>query len=66
MAVGNIEFPHMHAVAGIKLGTSCAGIKQTERDDLLLIEMAEGSTCAAVFTQNAFVPLQFILQERIR
>ena len=54
MAVGNIEFPYMHAVSGIKLGTACAGIKQTERDDLLLIEMAEGSTCAAVFTQNAF------------
>jgi glutamate N-acetyltransferase/amino-acid N-acetyltransferase len=43
----------MHAVAGIKLGTSCAGIKQAERDDLLLIEMAEGASCAAVFTQNA-------------
>jgi glutamate N-acetyltransferase/amino-acid N-acetyltransferase len=54
MAIGNIEFPHMHAVAGIKLGTSCAGIKQAERDDLLLIEMAEGASCAAVFTQNAF------------
>jgi glutamate N-acetyltransferase/amino-acid N-acetyltransferase len=38
----------------IKLGTSCAGIKQAERDDLLLIEMAEGASCAAVFTQNAF------------
>ena len=54
MAVGSIEFPHMHAVSGIKLGTTCAGIKQTKRDDLLLIEMAENSTCAAVFTQNAF------------
>ncbi|GFO71788.1 glutamate N-acetyltransferase/amino-acid N-acetyltransferase [Bathymodiolus japonicus methanotrophic gill symbiont] len=54
MAVGKCEFPHMHAVPGIKLGTACAGIKQTERDDLLLIEMAEGSMCAAVFTQNAF------------
>lgn len=54
MAVGSIEFPHMHAVSGIKLGTACAGIKQTERDDLLLIEMTENSTCAAVFTQNAF------------
>ena len=54
MAVGKCEFPQMHAVSGIKLGTACAGIKQTERDDLLLIEMAEGSTCAAVFTQNVF------------
>ena len=54
MAVGKCEFPQMYAVAGIKLGTACAGIKQTERDDLLLIEMAEDTTCAAVFTQNAF------------
>lgn len=54
MAVGSVEFPQMQAVSGIKLGTACAGIKQTERDDLLLIEMVEGSTCAAVFTQNAF------------
>ncbi|BCG62823.1 MAG: glutamate N-acetyltransferase/amino-acid N-acetyltransferase [Methyloprofundus sp.] len=54
MAVGECVFPQMHAVAGIKLGTACAGIKQTERDDLLLVEMAKGATCAAVFTQNAF------------
>lgn len=54
MAVGNIEFPHMYAVSGIKLGTACAGIKHTDRDDLLLIEMAKGAVCAAVFTQNVF------------
>ncbi len=54
MAVGESKFPQMHAVPGIKLGTACAGIKQTERDDLLLIEMATGATCAAVFTQNSF------------
>ncbi len=54
MAVGECKFPQMHAVAGIKLGTACAGIKQTEHDDLLLVEMAKGTTCAAVFTQNAF------------
>lgn len=54
MAVGSVEFPEMHPVPGIKLGTTCAGIKQTERDDLLLIEMLEGASCAAVFTQNAF------------
>jgi glutamate N-acetyltransferase/amino-acid N-acetyltransferase len=44
----------MHAVNGIKLGTCNAGIKQTVRDDILVIEMADGGTCAAVFTQNAF------------
>ncbi|MEI8571141.1 bifunctional glutamate N-acetyltransferase/amino-acid acetyltransferase ArgJ [Methylomonas sp. LW13] len=54
MAVGQIDFPTMHAVPGIKLGTCNAGIKQTVRDDILVIEMAEGGSCAAVFTQNAF------------
>jgi len=54
MAVGKVDFPEMNAVSGIKLGTSNAGIKQTERDDILVVEMAEGTTCAGVFTQNAF------------
>jgi glutamate N-acetyltransferase/amino-acid N-acetyltransferase len=54
MAVGQCSFPIMHDVAGITLGTANAGIKQTVRDDILVIQMAEHSTCAAVFTQNAF------------
>jgi glutamate N-acetyltransferase/amino-acid N-acetyltransferase len=54
MAVGQCAFPPIPAIKGIKLGTANAGIKQTVRDDILLIEMAQGATCAAVFTQNAF------------
>ena len=54
MAVGNCDFPKMHPVKGIKLGTCNAGIKQSQRDDILVIEMAEGGNCAAVFTQNVF------------
>jgi len=54
MAVGQCSFPIMHPVAGITLGTANAGIKQAVRDDILVIQMAEHSTCAAVFTQNAF------------
>jgi len=54
MAVGKVDFPQMYVVPGIKLGTACAGIKQIEHNDLLLIKMAKGATCAAVFTQNAF------------
>lgn len=53
-ADGQYYFPTMPDVAGIALGTTNAGIKQTLRDDILLFQMAEGSTCAAVFTQNAF------------
>lgn len=55
MAVGQCNFPNMLNVAGIALGTACAGIKQTIKDDILVIQMAKHSTCAAVFTQNAFV-----------
>jgi len=54
MAVGRFDFPNMPAVTGIMLGTICAGIKQTIRDDMVVIAMAEQSSCAAVFTQNAF------------
>ncbi len=54
MAVGQCDFPKMREVPGITLGTTCAGIKQAVKDDILVIQMAENATCAAVFTQNAF------------
>ena len=54
MAVGQCDFPNMLNVAGIMLGTACAGIKQAIKDDILVIQMSEQSTCAAMFTQNAF------------
>ena len=54
MAVGPCDFPNILKVDGITLGTTCAGIKQTIKDDILVIQMAENSSCAAVFTQNAF------------
>jgi glutamate N-acetyltransferase/amino-acid N-acetyltransferase len=44
----------IHPVSGVRLGTSCAGIKQTEKDDLAIIEIVEGATVATVFTQNKF------------
>jgi glutamate N-acetyltransferase/amino-acid N-acetyltransferase len=54
MAVGNNSLPTLHAVAGITLGTACAGIKQTSKDDLLVMAFTAQTQCAAVFTQNAF------------
>jgi glutamate N-acetyltransferase/amino-acid N-acetyltransferase len=54
MAVGNCAFPAMPAIGGITLGTAFAGIKQTIRDDILVIAMPENASCAGVFTQNAF------------
>ena len=44
----------MSAVRGIRLAAAAAGIRYKNRDDLLVIELAEGGTCAAVFTRNAF------------
>ena len=54
MAVGDTSFPTMHPVKGVRLGTCNAGIKQTVRDDILLMAVEPGGSCAAVFTQNAF------------
>jgi glutamate N-acetyltransferase/amino-acid N-acetyltransferase len=41
-------------VPGIRLGSVCAGIKYPDRNDMVIVELAEGATCAAVFTRNAF------------
>ena len=41
-------------VPGLRLGVASAGIKKAGRRDLTLIELAEGSRVAAVFTQNRF------------
>ncbi len=48
------QFPPLLSVAGIRLGTACAGIKKPGRRDLVIVEIAADSTCAAVFTRNAF------------
>src|SRR5690625_6797750 len=54
MAVGEFPFPAMPTLAGIRLSTASAGIKRAGRKDLVLMELAEGSTVAGVFTRNAF------------
>lgn len=54
MAVGEYPFPHMHPVKGVKLTAVSAGIKKVGRRDVVLIELAEGSNVAGVFTKNAF------------
>lgn len=41
-------------VPGLRLGTVCAGIKKPDHRDLVVIELAEGTHTAAVFTRNAF------------
>jgi glutamate N-acetyltransferase/amino-acid N-acetyltransferase len=41
-------------VPGFRLGTTSAGIKRPGRPDLVVMALAEGARCAAVFTRNAF------------
>jgi len=52
--MSEVNLPELHAVAGFKLGTASAGIKSPDRPDLVIMALAGGSNCAAVFTQNAF------------
>ncbi len=52
------------AIPGIRLSSAAAAIKYTDRDDMVIIELAQGATCAAVFTRNAFcaAPVQIAKQ----
>jgi glutamate N-acetyltransferase/amino-acid N-acetyltransferase len=61
MAV-NLKAPEsLLPVAGVRLGVAEAAIKKPGRKDLLLIELAEGSRVAGLFTQNAFAAAPVLL-----
>ena len=64
MAVGPDQFPQMNPVAGVRLGTTCAGIKKPGRRDLVVMELAELSQAAAVFTRNAFCAAPVLLAKK--
>ena len=44
----------MTRIAGVRLATAAAGIRYKNRDDIVVIEMTAGGTCAGLFTRNAF------------
>lgn len=46
--------PKLHPIAGVRLGTACAHIREKGRPDLVIMELSVGASCAAVFTRNAF------------
>jgi len=54
MAVNFPPLAPLLPIAGVRLATLAAHIKAWERDDVTLIELAPGATCAGVFTRNAF------------
>jgi glutamate N-acetyltransferase/amino-acid N-acetyltransferase len=46
------SFPAMVPIAGVRLATYAAGIRYRGRDDVMVAELAPGSTVAGVFTQS--------------
>lgn len=54
MAVGPSELPELSPIRGIRIAVGSAGIKRPGRKDLVLFELAEGASVAAVFTLNRF------------
>ncbi len=58
--------PVLHPVAGLRLGTTRAGIKQPDRRDLVVMELCDGATVAAVFTRNAFCAAPVIVAREHR
>jgi len=68
MAVGLKPLGEMYPVAGFRLATVAAGIKTPGRRDLVVMELAEGANCAAVFTRNAFcaAPVTIAKEHRAR
>ena len=44
--------PSLPAVAGVRLATGAAGIRYRDRTDVLLVEMAAGTTVAGVYTKS--------------
>ena len=46
------SFPPMTPIAGVRLAAAAAGVRYAGRDDLMLAELAAGSTVAGVLTQS--------------
>src|SRR5438270_9865010 len=46
------RFPELPPIAGVRLAAYAAGIRYQGRDDLMVAELAPGSTVAGVFTQS--------------
>ena len=54
MPVGDTQLPELASVAGVRLSAQAARVRYEGRDDLVVMELIEGSRCAAVFTRNVF------------
>lgn len=54
MAVNLPPVGELLAVPGVRIGTSAAGIKYRERDDLAVFALDEGATVGGIFTRSSF------------
>ncbi|RVU83267.1 bifunctional glutamate N-acetyltransferase/amino-acid acetyltransferase ArgJ [Leucothrix sargassi] len=61
MAVNYTPATSVLPIEGVRLATHAAGIRYEGRDDLLVVEIAEGSSVAGVFTQNRFCAAPVLL-----
>ena len=66
MAVNLKAAADLLPVPGVRVGTACAGIKQTQRADLALFEFVPGTEVAGVYTQSHFAaaPVQLARQRQ--
>jgi glutamate N-acetyltransferase/amino-acid N-acetyltransferase len=47
-----LPLPALPPIGGVRLGAAAAGIRYVGRDDLMMVELARGTTVAGVFTNN--------------
>jgi len=64
MPVGLSQPDELLPVKGIRLAATSAGIRYKNRDDLVLIQVVEGTRVAGVFTRNAFCAAPVIIARR--
>ncbi|MFC1589066.1 bifunctional glutamate N-acetyltransferase/amino-acid acetyltransferase ArgJ [Pseudomonadota bacterium] len=64
MAVGLSEPVNILPVKGIELASLACGIKSNGRDDLVLIKLDQGASCAASFTKNAFSAAPVVIAKK--
>ena len=46
------EYPVLPMIPGVRFGSGRAGIRYKDRDDIVLMEFAKGTTVGGVFTTN--------------
>lgn len=64
MSVGKSVWPSMYSIAGLTMSVSQAGVKYSDRDDLLVFSLCEGASVAGVFTKNAFAAAPVIVAKK--